>query len=473
MAQQAESVTIPKRIPLVLQPENRGEGTDKDSKIINAYVEKGVDGTYAVFKRPGTLQTGATITGAGLGVYNWLGDIYAIWGATIYKNGVAIGGGAPNGALNTAAGVYRWSSCLGATPALQFGNGAASYNYDGTTPITLIAGVNFSGTIVKGWAYLDGTTYVMNTLAEIKGCAVLNSPTDWTDALNTLTAQIEPDNGVALAKQLVYVIAFKQWTTEVFYDQTNPTASPLGPVQGAKVNYGCANQDSIQDIDGVLFWLATNRSAAPQIGMLDNLKFTPVSTKPIERILGNSDLTSVLSFGIKYEGHRFYGLTLKNNNITLVYDPVENLWAQWTDSAGNYFPISSTTYSSTLGILLQHESNGKLYTMDASYLDDDAAIITVDLYTPNFDGGTTRGKNCKQMHFVGDKTAGSVIMVRVNDNDYDPTRWSNFRSVYMSQTTPMLSDCGTFKRRAWHLRHQSKTAMRLFAVEPQIDICTL
>lgn len=470
---QAPTVELPKRLPLVLQPENRDATTAKDERLINGYMEKSATtGEYWLNKRAGTKQTGLTIAGNGWGVYNWLGDIYRIQGPTIYKNDVIIAGGAPNGSLDNTGGVYRFSACLGATPAMQFGNGIAAYNWDGTT-LSTIAGTNFPSPAVKGWAYLDGTTYVMNAQANIRGCTTLNSPTVWTDILNTIIAQIEPDMGVALSKQLVYVIAHKQWTTEVFYDATNPSGSPLGPVQGAKMNYGCANQDSVQELDGAILWAATNRASAVQVVMMDNLKAQPVSTKAIERILGDADLTNVLSFCFKYEGHRFYLLTLKNNNLTLVYDMTDGMWAQWTDVNGNYFPIISSTYNSTLGRILQHETNGKLYLLDASYFNDDGAIITTDLYTPNFDGGVRRKKQLNQMRFVGDKTSGSTLQVRCNDSDFDPTKWTNFRKVDLGNSNPILSNCGSFRRRAHHFRHQSNTRLRIQAIELQMDLGVL
>ena len=472
---QAPTVALPKRLPLVLQPENRQEETDKDAKLLNGYMEKGIQqGEYWLYKRPGLLQTGSTISGNGHGVYNWLGDVYSIFGSTIYKNGVAIAGGAPNGALDTTGGVYRFSSCLGATPALQFGNGVGSYNYDGTTPITTIAGANFPATLLrKGWAYLDGTTYVMNSAANIRGCTSLNAPTVWTDVLNTITAQIEPDGGVALNKQLVYVVVFKQWTTEVFYDATNPTGSPLSPVQGAKINHGCASQDSVQELDGVLLWAATNRSSAVQVVMMDALKAQVVSTKPIERILGEADFSAVYSLGIKYEGHRFYVLTLKNNNITLVYDMTDGMWSQWTDVNGNYFPIVSSTFLANTGRVLQHETNGKLYLFDAEYTNDDGSVITVDMYTPNFDGGVKNKKHMNLMKFVADQTQGSILQVRCNDNDYDSKKWTNFRKVDLGIRDPYLQNCGTFRRRAHHFRHQSNTRLRIQAIELQMDLGVL
>lgn len=573
---QAESVAIPKRFPLVVEPENRDADTAKDAKLINAYVETDSSSQESyIYKRPGLLQTGATKTGDGLGVYNWLGDTYAIFGATMYKNGVAL-----SGVLNTAGGMYRFSQSRGETPRLQFGNGAASYNYDdaagivaittsatvsavdfvdgveytiltvGTTDFTLIgaasntvgvvftavnlaltyaaglvAGLtytivnpgttnwiavgatlnvpgevfvatgagagtgsasvtsngtgtatttsNFPATVVKGWAYLDGTTYVMDSNASIRGCAVLNDPTDWSDVLNRITAQIEADGGVFLTHQLVYVVALGQWSTEIFYDALNATASPLGPVQGAKINYGCANGDSVQEIDGSLFWIATNRSAAAQIIMVDQLKSQIVSTKSVERLLSAVDLTSVRSFGLKYAGHRFYGLTFLADNLTLVYDMTEKRWAQWVDEDGNYWPIVASTYLASTGSILQHETNGKLYYFDSAYTSDDGAYITVDIYTPNFEGGTRRRKTLNVIEFLGDQTPGSVLQVRYNDKDYKSTEWSNFREVDLNVEKPTLENNGTFVRRAYHIRHRCNTRLRIKAVEMQLDVGTL
>ena len=77
------------------------------------------------------------------------------------------------------------------------------------------------------------------------------------------------------------------------------------------------------------------------------------------------------------------------------------------------------------------------------------------------------------LEFVGDQTAGSELQVRTNDYDYDPTKWSNIRKVDMGARRPTLANCGTFEKRAMHIRHQTDTAMRLQAIEYQMDVGTL
>ena len=465
---QAPTVAIPKRLPLVITPENRAGSTDKDSKLVNCYGEKLQDGSYRIYKRAGLTYSSQPSggTAVGLGAFNWLGDIYTIFGATMYKNGAPL-----VGVLNTTNGVYRFSQCLGATPRMIFGDGVAAYTYDSGGGIVQITDGDFPASFCKGWAYVDGTTYVLRPDAGIQGDDI-NTPSDW-DPLNVIIAQISPDKGMAMAKQLVYAIALKQWSSEVFYDAGNAVGSPLGPVQGARVSFGCVTAESVQSIDDILVWVTTNQSGSVQVVKMEGLKAEIISTDPIERLLDKADFTTTYSLQFKNIGHRFYILTLVVTNITLVYDLDQRMWHQWTDKDGNYFPFVAGTYNSSLQHIFQHATNGKLYLMDETYYTDAGDVITVDIVTPNFDAGTNRRKQLTMMKFIADQVDGSVLQVRKNDNDYATDTWSNFREVDLSKQQPVLPNNGTFVRRAYQLRHQKQTFFRIEAIELQLDIGTL
>jgi len=466
---QAQTVEIPKRFPLVVTPENRDDSSAKDSKLVNCYLERTVDGEYWIYKRAGLLQSSRPPGGDanGYGMWNWLGNIYSIFGNTVYKDGVAI-----SGTVNTAGGVYRFDSCLGATPKLVFGNGVKAYTYDSGGGLVEITDGDFPAAFVKGWAYLDGTTYVGKANANIQGSGI-NDPTSWA-ADNTIVAQIEPDQGVAVAKQLIYVLALKQWGTEVFYDAGNATGSPLSSVPGAKINYGCVTSDSVQSIDGILIWVCTNQSSSIQVMKMEGLKAEIISTDPVERLLDEVDFTTTYSLQFKNRGHRFYILTFVVSNLTLVYDLDQNVWHQWTDTNGDYFPFVATTYdATTLKHQFQHESNGRIYLAEESYYTDNGEAIVVDIVTPNFDGEIDRRKQMNRLTFLADQVPGSILQVRKNDDDYEPTKWSNFRNVDLSKKLPTMMNCGTFVRRAYNLRHACNTPFRIKAMNMQLDIGTL
>lgn len=432
----------------------------------------GGEGTYYTVATGNTfLDTGAAGTaGTPPGTNTALSGI-------LYKNGAQVATG-----LDTSAGVYQFSSIMGATPKMVLNNGAYGYAYDDTALLSAdlhSLSPSYPQYTVKGWAYLDGAQYVMQhffgtsiTPAVIWGSAInsVTQPTDW-DPLDFITAQVEPDSGVCMAKQLVYVVALKQWSTEFFFDAGNATGSPLQSIPGSKSAIGCASQDSVQSIEDVLFWLSTNRSASRQIIMMERLQPHTISTKAIERLLNDIDISLVYSWQVKLNGHSFYVITFVNSNLTLAYDIKENMWSQWTDTNGNYVPICASTYDSAGHRIVQHATNGSLYYMDSIYLDDAGTVITVSIYTPNFDGGTGRRKQLNFMEVIGDQQPGSYMTIQTSDDDYQS--WSSPRRVDMSQRRMFLTKCGTFTRRAWLIQHAQNTVFRIEAMDVQFDLGTL
>lgn len=467
---QADSMVLPPRLPLIVTTRNRGRTFNKDSRLVNCYLETDEQGELWVYKRPGTSQAASLGAAVGQGLFNWQGDVYSIFSGTLYRNGVSVGTG-----LDQIGGTYRFSSILGANPKMVFGNGQKTYAYSvagGVTADLHTIDVDFPLTTVKGIVYLNGATYVMDSNAQIWGSAINSVDTagSWS-ALNFIAAQAEPDQGVFLAKQLVYVIAMGQWTTEVFFDAGNATGSPLGNVQGSLVMYGCATAESVQEIDDRLFWISSTKSGAVQVSMMDQLNHQVISTDPIDRLLQSSTLADVASLRLKIDGHSFYIITLRDVSLTLVYDINEGEWHQWTDANSSYFKMTAYTYDSSKRHIFQGDTDGKLFYASSDYTNDANSTIVVDIYTPLFDANTSRRKTMSAMTFIGDQDVGSVLYVQSSENDYQ--NWNSYREVDLSQSVPMLINEGTFYRRAYHFRHRSNTKFRMQAVDVQYDLGTL
>lgn len=469
---QFQSMQLPQRLPLVISTSNRNSDTDKDARLVNCYVETDQEqGRLFIYKRPG-FQSASIVADSqvGQGSFNWEGDVYTIFNGKLYRNGTQVGTG-----MDVPGGKYKFSSILGATPKLLMNNGNQGYAYDtlgGLSANLHSINASYPETTVKGWAYLNGAEYVMNPQAVIWGSDPndVTTPGAW-DALNFISAQSEPDNGVAMDRQLVYVVAFNEWSTEVFFDAGNPTGSPLGPVEGSRLSYGCAQADSVQRIDDCLFWLSVNQTSSNQVAMMQQLQMRIISTKPIDKLIAGADLTHVLSWQVKFDGHSFYVITLKDINLTLAYDIVENRWCQWVDVNGNYLPYVDSTYDQLGRLIIQHESNGRLYFFSSEFQSDTTDPIVMDIFTPTFDAGTRRRKQLGMMQFVCDKLNGSNLYVRYSDDDYQT--WSNWRVADLGQDLPYLPHCGTFTRRAWNFQHRQNLPFRMEAVELQYDVGTL
>jgi hypothetical protein len=203
------------------------------------------------------------------------------------------------------------------------------YYYNGTA-VTKITDVDYPATTVPGIVYLDDYYFVMTPAAEIFN-SELGNPASWT-ALAFISAEVEPDSGKGIAKWQNYLVAFGEWTSELFYDAgVAPPASPLQRVSNSVQQIGCVNGRSIAEVDGGLMWIGQSRSKGRSIYAVRE-SFNPqrISTDDIDRILDLDDMATVYAWSGKIDGHRFYVLTLVDSAITLACDVDQGLWYQWS-----------------------------------------------------------------------------------------------------------------------------------------------
>lgn len=503
MRRGAQDEEEPRRLPLVVDPGNRGASSFQtvagvsttgvvrtEAQLINCFAEKDPNSEYyMVRKRPGYFLA-YTLPGyvagnipRGLYFSTLVGTIGVVQDK-IYSGTTLLG----SGNFGASQIMCRFQTIPSPVPLVvvgngTFGSGAGNPWYTDGVALTQIIDPNFPIKTVPGFAYLDGTLYVMTYNGYIYGSQNTDDPTVW-NPLNVIRAQAEPDAAVVLAKQLVYVVAIKQWTTEFFYDAGNATGSPLASVQGAILNWGCIDANSLQEIDNLLIWIASNRTSSPQVVILEDLHLRVVSTPTVDRYLSglgttNSNGAMFKTFVFKVSGHRFYVIQLifailhpALQNISLMYDIDSNIWSRCTDSTGNYWPISASGANIAGQRLLQSATDGSVFTLDeASALpNDNGVVVPVDIYTPNYDAKVDRQKMLSAVRISSDVTNGSLLQARYSDDDYQ--NWTNFRTFDLSRERPILWDWGTFYRRAFNFRHQCNTDFRIKSIDLQLDLGT-
>ena len=330
----------------------------------------------------------------------------------------------------------------------------------------------FPSNPVSGLVYLDGYVFAMDGTATVWQCEY-EDPTNW-NPLNYLTVSGEPDNGVAIAKHLNYLVAFKQWTTEFLYDNANPTGNVLAINIPARIEMGCATGDSVQQFEETVLWMASPKEGGRIIAMLDGLRAHPISTKPVETFLNASNLSGVYSWGYKIAGHTFYGLVLTDQNITLVYDLNEKEWHIWTTNKAfigggeNYFecsfvtpfPVNSNNY------YVLDAVNGLVFTLSPNYYVDPFGPVTVRLVTQTSNAGTFNTKTNASLVVLGEQINDS-INVRHSDDDYQS--WSAYRQIDLSLNKPALYNLGSFRRRAYEFLYTGNKPLRLEIAENYIS----
>lgn len=509
----------PKRWPLVNTLNNRSSNFTTDARLVNAYAEKDrATGQYHVEKRGGfALTPDITVpAGVGQGVYT---APYFVTGTNppftpagylaqtiIVANYQAFSliSYVPSGVIaspltllgsvnvNPSPGAPRKMQFIsinvnaGTPPLILFGSGAtaegsqtgvalpaAYYLTTGQTLLSLLTpGTNgFPYLTVPGFVFLDGYTYVMDIGGSIWQTTTQNQVTNWSP--NFITAATDSDLAVQLARQSIYIVAIKQWTTQFYYDAGNQTGSSLSPVPGALFNIGCISSDTFAELDGVLFWATQSKEGSHHIAMVRDMQLEIISSSGVERQLDLSSTGSFYALAYQHSGHKFYVITNTVTNVTMVYDIGEKLWYLWTDYKGDFYPVCSRTIAPDGGEWHQMFASGDVYEMDGDYVypNDSGNVVPVDIYTPNFDDGVDRVKYLSQMRFTADQTPGSRLYSRFSDNDYQS--WNNFRMIDLSKQRPIINDEGSFYRRAYHFRHFANTGLRISSVELQMDVGVL
>ncbi len=229
--------------------------------------------------------------------------------------------------------------------------GANQAEYNGAFTITVTSGTTFTyavsgtpatpatGTItavggkstVPGAVYLDDYMFVQAITGEIYNSD--NGDITLWGALNFITPEKEPSNAVAIAKSLNYLVAFKQWDTEFFYDAgLAAPGSPLAVVDSSYLKLGCAHADSIVEFDGGIIFMSKrdNLQRSREIHVLNGLSPNKISTPEVERIMNGDDLATLYALYLSTAGHQLYLLTLKTSLITIVYDFNNGMWYQWS-----------------------------------------------------------------------------------------------------------------------------------------------
>jgi hypothetical protein len=330
----------------------------------------------------------------------------------------------------------------------------------------------FPANPVPGLVYLDGYVFVMDSQGTIWQSENEN-PTIW-NPLNYTSAVSEADKGKALARHLNYVIAFKEWTADFFYDAGNATGSVLSINQSAHLEIGCADGNSIQNPEQSLIWMGTVVEGGRAIYMLNGLSPERVSTKAVETFLNATNLSGTYSWLYKIAGHTLYGLVLTDQNITLIYDISEKEWHIWTTSKDfigggeNYFECSFVTQFpfNSGNFYVLDAVNGLVFTLSPNNYVDPFGPIRMRVVTDRMDFNTYAFKTGYGLTIFGDNIK-DVMQVRHTEDDYD--NWSQYRNIDLNLQKPCLYQLGRFRRRAYEFLYTGYQPLRLEKVEFNIN----
>jgi len=251
--------------------------------------------------------------------------------------------------------------------------------------VTQITDADYPSNTTRGCAFLDGKFFVMTPAGDINQSATENAAS-WA-ALEFIGTQIEPDQGVYLAKHNNYLAAFKQYSTEFFYDAANATGSILAPVQNAAFKVGCASDASVKEMAGTIVWMGQTKDGFGRgIFRLQGMAPEKISTPQIDKILNADSLATVYSWSANVGSHLLYGLTLVTAGVTLVYDFTTSLWSFFTylASSGVTKTVTAVTAAGVVTSSAHGYSDGEITLIAATNASFNGWHVVTDVTTDTF-----------------------------------------------------------------------------------------
>lgn len=329
-----------------------------------------------------------------------------------------------------------------------------------------------SGPYVSGIVFLDNYMFLGTSTDNRIYNSYLGDPTVWDGSY--VSFEQTSDQLVGIARHLNYLVAFGQTSTQFFYDNANPTGSPLLLAQSYTNEIGCASGDSVVATDNTVIWVGTSKTYGRGVYLMDGTSPVRVSTSNIDRHLEADGLSKVSAYCYKYSGHTLYILTLHNSNETLVYDLNEKMWYQWTQysmmssdqtNPGTYQEsyFRPTFYAEVLGVpYVLDDDTATIYYFDVNTYQDNGQSIYCRTVTDVVDNGSTKRKFYGRLEIIGDKVAGT-LQVRHTGDDYNT--WSSYRSIDLNASRSQIYLSGADRRRAWEFLCTSNVPLRLDGAE--------
>lgn len=251
--------------------------------------------------------------------------------------------------------------------------------------VTQITDADYPSNTTRGCAFLDGKFFVMAPNGDIYQSATEDA-SSWS-ALEFIGSQIEPDEGVYLAKVDNYIVAFKGWSTEFFYDAANASGSILAPVQNSAFKVGCASDASVKEMAGTVVWMGKTKDGFGRgIFRLKGTSPEKISTGQVDKILNADSLATVYSWSCNVGSHMLYGLTLVTTGVTLVYDFTTDIWSFFTylTSSGVNKTVTAITTAGVVTSAAHGYSDGDVVLLASTNADFNGWHVATDVLTNSF-----------------------------------------------------------------------------------------
>lgn len=355
-------------IPFVRQHGERTARTLSSEKLINwsaQQVETHGKTLFALIQRPGLDLTTTINFGPHRGALEHDGAMYVVSGNRVYQfaadETVTFLG-------NTATSLGRVDMATNGTELIIV-DGQDGWIYNSTAmTFAQITDVDFVD--AQQVVFINGR-FVVNRpgTGEFYISGVYDG-TSW-QSLDFATAEIDPDDLLALGVSHEELVLFGEFSTQ-FYHDTGNALFPFETQPGGSIEWGIAAPWSVAKGDNTIVWLAKTRAGQANVVKATGFSPTVISSPALEEAMaGYETIADAYAYVIKPNVRSlFYVLTFPTSNVTWVYDFATNLWHQWSSHGVGRFIGATHCYFNNRHYI-GSSIDGKLYHLnDERYSDD-------------------------------------------------------------------------------------------------------
>jgi len=340
--------------------------------------------------------------------------------------------------------------------------------------------------------FLDGYLFLAKQdTNDIYNCN-LDHPELWT-AGDYISAEMYADHLVALAKNNNYLYALGTNSVEFFYDNANPTGSPLARQASAVQQMGCAAANTVVQTEKQVVFVGTTGNGGFTVWLID--AFTPkeIGIPSIkEAFLREAYLGSVQATTgnvVRVNNQKLYILRLLFTERTFVYSFDTDMWHEWqsghnltgTDVVRNFDGMfcSDGNYGSPYVQLV----DGTVWSlMDDGVINDDSLgnepielfLCTIQTQRLSFD--TINRKTMSRLSVLADDggNGNTALDMLVQWSDNDGVTWNTGQTLHITPSSyddlPAIHQLGMFRRRTFKLTCvHTATPLRLLGIEVDIN----
>lgn len=456
------------RFSFVGSPQQHNGVTLNDQRFLNCYPELipspiSEGKKYYLKKRPGLGPFNIPVQqGAGRGMFFWNGHYYSVCGVNLYIDGAFLA------TLSTSVGsvgftVYQFTDH---TQVLIVADGGTVYQISTSNTVTTLVGA--PSPHVPTPIFFDGYLFLAQANSSTIWNCKLNDPTTWP-ADQFIDAEMYPYNIVSILKNKNYIVAISVGSIEFFYDNANPTGSPLQRNAPAVAQFGTPAPKSVTSTDSVFILVGSTNEGGRTVWTVDGFQPTEIGIEPIREALDHegTNISGAIAYTIQCSGHKWYILNLFSSNRTFVYDLDEKMWHEWSSGLTQQVFSASYASDSNLGkVIVQDATTGILYELSPDFYDDNGAAINMSITTSKVDFDTIKRKRIFRLSIIGDTPNGNTnvpMSVYFSDDGY--TTFVGPRTLYLNGDYSTITNLGLTRRRAWRFVFQQPYPLRLESFE--------